>query len=271
MTCKPALRVWRLLVCLWVWKNWKTFNIHWPLFIFSVFVSILLCTWKWLVLLKIHCHKHCLVLLSARELCIITGYYSALLMLCEKFEMIQTFLLGLCFEHSVNKSVRSDVHTTGKTLQEEAVITAVQRMADLSPVAFLRWKKLLFCTGTNPKCFTFFPPQDGMSTKCLFWTENLEVFHSSWPLYEFTETCNYLSLLLQEQLHVAILAVGSSAMPVQRCLHPTELSSDNSDAFPAEAVAQFLPGFSLFVDEPINCHLNPQSLSKHQAISPPLK
>lgn len=196
-------------------------------------------------------------------------------MLYEKFETIQTFLLGPCFEHNVNRSVRSGVHTTGKMLQEEAVITAVQRTADLSLIAFLRWKKLLFCTGTNAKCFTFFSPQDGMSTKCPFWTENLELFHSSWPLYEFTKTCSYLSPLLQEQLHVAILAVGGSATPVQRCLDPTELSSDDSDAFPGEAVAQLLPGFSLFVDEPFNCRLNPESanhtLSKHQAISPPLK
>lgn len=79
----------------------------------------------------------------------------------------------------------------------------------------------------------------------------------------------------KNSLHVAILAVRGSATPVQRCLDPTELPSDDSDAFPGEAVAQFLPGFSLFVDEPINCHLNPQSanhtLSKHQAISPSLK
>lgn len=66
-----------------------------------------------------------------------TVYFAALVTLCEKFEVIQTFLLGLCFEQSINKSVRSDVHTTGKTLQEEAVITAFRRMADLSPVAFL--------------------------------------------------------------------------------------------------------------------------------------
>lgn len=65
-------------------------------------------------------------------------YYFVLVMLYDKFEMIQTFLLGLCFEHCVNKGVRSDVHMTGKMLQEEAVITAVQRMADVSFIAFLR-------------------------------------------------------------------------------------------------------------------------------------
>lgn len=58
-------------------------------------------------------------------------YYSALVMLNGRFEMIQTFLLGLSCEHSVNKSIRSDVYTTRKILQEEAVISAVQRMADL--------------------------------------------------------------------------------------------------------------------------------------------
>ena len=109
---------------------------------------------------------------------------------------------------SVNKSVRSDVQTHGNRLQEEAVITAVQRRADLSPIAFSRWKNLLFCTGTNPECFTFFSPQDGKSTKCLFWTENVELFHSSRPLYEFSKSCSYWSLLLQEQLQVAILAAG---------------------------------------------------------------
>lgn len=113
-----------------------------------------------------------------------------------------------------------------------------------------------------------------MSTKCPFWTENLELFHSSWLLYDFTEACSYLSLLLQEQLDVATLAGGDSATPVQRCLDPTELCSDDSDAFLGEAVAQFFPGFSSFVDEPINCHLKPQSanhtLSKHQAIPPAL-
>lgn len=100
-----------------------------------------------------------------------------------------------------------------------------------------------------------FSLQDGMSTKCPFWTENLELFQSSWPLFAFTETCSYLSLFL----HVAILAVGLSAMPVQCCLDPTQCSSGDRDTFPGEAVAQFLPGFSLFMDEPINCHLTPQS------------
>lgn len=46
-------------------------------------------------------------------------YYSALVILYERFEMIQILLLGLCFEHSVNKSVRGDVHPAGKMLQEE--------------------------------------------------------------------------------------------------------------------------------------------------------
>lgn len=76
--------------------------------------------------MKILSHKHYLPFFFFPEE---TVYFPALFMLYEEFERIQTLLLGLCFEHRVNNSVRSDVHTTGEMLQEEAVITAVQKMA----------------------------------------------------------------------------------------------------------------------------------------------
>lgn len=134
--------------------------------------------------------------------------------------MIQTFLLGLCFENSVNKSVRSGVCTTGKMFQGETVITVVPRMADLAPVAFLRFKKLLFCIGTNPKSFSS-PSTRWNVNKMLLLDWKYWVFPfllaTVWVYFSF------LSLLLQEQLHVAILEVGGSAISVQRCLDPTEL------------------------------------------------
>lgn len=140
-------------------------------------------------------------------------------------------------------------------------------MADIASIAFLRPKKP-YCSALEQaqNVSLYFPPKDGMSTKYPSWPENLDLFHSSWPLHEFTEEHSYLSLLLQEQLPEAILAVGSSAVPVQCVLDPSDLSSGNSDAFPCEAVAQFLPGSSFFVDEPINCHLNtpPAPICKSQ-------
>lgn len=57
------------------------------------------------------------MLLSVRELCVV--------LLSEEFGMIQAFLLGLCSEHSINRSVRSDARTRGKMLQEEAEVTDV--------------------------------------------------------------------------------------------------------------------------------------------------
>lgn len=60
----------------------------------------------------------------------------------DKFEPIQTFLIvNRCSpsECSVTKSaqsVRIGVYTAEKMLQEEAVAVALQRLADLSPVAF---------------------------------------------------------------------------------------------------------------------------------------
>lgn len=131
--------------------------------------------------------------------------------------MIQAFLLGLCFENSVNRSLTSGVYTTGKMFQEEAVITAVPGTADLAPVAFLRFKKLLFFIGTNPKSF---------SSPLTRWNVN-KMLLLDWKCWVFPFLlaivwvyCSYLSLLLQKKLHVAILAVGGSATSVQHCVDP---------------------------------------------------
>lgn len=63
-------------------------------------------------------------------------------MLYDKFEPIQTFLIvkrcspSECSVAKSAQSVRSGVYTAEKMLQEEAVIVALRRLADLSPVAF---------------------------------------------------------------------------------------------------------------------------------------
>lgn len=73
-------------------------------------------------------------------------------------------MLGPSSERSVAKSaqsVRSGVYTA-EMLQEEAVIAAVQRLADLSPIAFLRLKKKRkYCSAleqTQNVSLFFFPP-----------------------------------------------------------------------------------------------------------------
>lgn len=136
---------------IWVWKNWKTSNIHWPVVIFSV--NILLCTWKRELLMKIHCHRAVLSAFVSKG----TVYYSTLLMLYERFETIQILLLSLFFEHNLQKCQRWCAPWENAT--GGAGVRAAQRMADLSSITVLRPKKpLLFCTGTNPKCFTLFSP-----------------------------------------------------------------------------------------------------------------
>lgn len=68
--------------------------------------------------MKIHCHKAVLSAFVSEG----AVYFSALVMLYGRFEMIKILLLGLCFQHSVNKSVRGDVHPAGKMLQKELLL-----------------------------------------------------------------------------------------------------------------------------------------------------
>lgn len=78
-------------------------------------------------------------------------------------------MLGPSSERSVTKSaqsVRSGVYTAEKMLQEEAVIFTGGGCDCGCPKAgrsisncffeIKKKKKVLFCTGTNPECFTFF-------------------------------------------------------------------------------------------------------------------
>lgn len=208
-------------------------------------MNIFLCTWKRELLMKIHCHKAVPSAFVSKG----TVYYSAwcviLVMLYERLEIIQILLLSLFFEHNQQKYQRWCARWEDATWG--AVIMAAQRMPDLSSIAVLRPKKP-YCSALEQtqNVSLYFPPWDGMSTKCPSWPENLDLFHFSWPLHEFIEAQSYFSLLLQEQLPEAMLAVEGSAMPVQRVLDPSDLSSGNSNAFPCEAAAQFFARILLF-------------------------
>lgn len=146
MTCKLSVQVWRL--DFWVWKNWKTSNIHWPVVIFSV--NILLCTWKIKLLMKMHCHKAVLSAFVSKG----TVFNSALVMLYERFEMIQILLLSHLFEHSLQKCQRWCA-PSWEDAAGGAVIMAVQRMADLSSIAFWDQKYSTVLHWNKPKVFHF--------------------------------------------------------------------------------------------------------------------
>lgn len=182
-------------------------------------------------------------------------------------------MLGPSSERSVAKSaqsVRSGVYTAEMS-QEEAVIAAVQRLADLSPIAFLRLKKKRkYCSALeqiqNVSLF-FFPPSSWNVTQLslLDW--------KSWAFPFLLATVRdhqNMQLLIPTSLGWAMHGhpgSRSSAVPVQCGLDPKNPFSAVSD----DLRVKLNPGFCQ--DSPclwIHCHLTHASriLSTHEAISP---
>lgn len=83
--------------------------------------------------MKMHCHKAVLSAFVSEG----TVYNSALVMLYERFEIIQILLLSLLFENSQQKCQRCCA-PSWEDAAGGAVTMAAQRMPDLSTTAFLR-------------------------------------------------------------------------------------------------------------------------------------